>query len=494
MQFFKSFGVSSLANLGSLLLLTMTTSIGLMASIGLPDPASPMRETLFLATFLLLEFAYLWMVRACISEKIWKNKLTVLAGKLQFQTGFTWFFCIFTALLLCSPLYLGIDDEPIFRQPYFQFSDLILIFLVFPFKFALIWSCIVSIWRIHSLRASKVNFEEIASETYKKRKISIPANKEAVVSRLEHYLAQLNQANTPKYQRYLIESEVVVRHFHSNNEKNYEAMFGSWPWKLCLIISPITASSTELHIDFKPRTGIQYLEFFLHPIDAFSMLQYLDTYVIQLLVSDLALANSIKTQNELRLQAAETQLRILQAQIEPHFLFNTLANIRHLYRSNIDKGEEMMNHLIRYLQSAMEDLRSDVSTVGKEIDLALHYLSIMKIRMGNRLDYSFVAPDKVTNLRFPPAMLISLVENAIKHGLHSKEDGKLIISAFVENQTIRVTVQDNGPGFSSVQGTGVGLSNIRQRLEALYGNNAWLEVGALHSGGFIASIYVPLSD
>jgi LytS/YehU family sensor histidine kinase len=73
-----------------------------------------------------------------------------------------------------------------------------------------------------------------------------------------------------------------------------------------------------------------------------------------------------------------------------------------------------------------------VSTVGKEIDLALHYLSIMKIRMGNRLDYSFVAPDKVTELRFPPAMLISLVENAIKHGLHSKEDGKLSISAFVE--------------------------------------------------------------
>jgi sensor histidine kinase YesM len=91
-------------------------------------------------------------------------------------------------------------------------------------------------------------------------------------------------------------------------------------------------------------------------------------------------------------------------------------------------------------------------------------------------------------------MLISLVENAIKHGLHSKEDGKLSISAFVERDTLRITVQDNGPGFSSVQGTGVGLSNIRQRLEALYGNKAWLEVGALHSGGFIASIYVPLSD
>lgn len=494
MQFFKEIGIGSFASLGLLLLLFIITSAGLMASVRLPDPGSPIRETFFLVTISLLEFVYLRMVRASISGKEWKNKLTTVAVKMQFQAALTTFFSVFLPLLLIFLLDLGLDDKLIYTPSYFQFSGLILILFVLPIKFSLVWSCLVSIWRIHSLRASHVNFEEIASESYRRSEISIPASKEAVVSRMEHYLMQLSQANTPKYQRYLVESEVVIRHSHVNGGKNYEVIFGSLRWKICITISSSTGSSTELLLDFKPRAGIQYLEFFLHPVEAFSMLQYLNTYVIQLLVSDLALSNSIKTQNELRLQAAETQLRILQAQIEPHFLFNTLANIRHLYRSNIEKGEEMMNHLIRYLQSAMEDLRSDVSTVGKEIDLALHYLSIMKIRMGNRLDYSFVAPDKVTELRFPPAMLISLVENAIKHGLHSKEDGKLSISAFVERDTLRITVQDNGPGFSSVQGTGVGLSNIRQRLEALYGNKAWLEVGALHSGGFIASIYVPLSD
>lgn len=126
--------------------------------------------------------------------------------------------------------------------------------------------------------------------------------------------------------------------------------------------------------------------------------------------------------------------------------------------------------------------------------MALHYLAIMKIRMGKRLEFTFIAPDGVSNLRFPPAMLISLVENAIKHGLNSKEDGKLTISAAIENKNIRVTVQDNGVGFSSVQGTGVGLSNIRQRLEALYGNSAWLEVGALQTGGFVATLSVPLPE
>jgi LytS/YehU family sensor histidine kinase len=216
--------------------------------------------------------------------------------------------------------------------------------------------------------------------------------------------------------------------------------------------------------------------------------------MFQLLKSDLVLTHAADKQNELRLQAAETQLRILQAQIEPHFLFNTLANVRQLYRSDLEAGENMMDHLIVYLRSAMEDLRCETSTVGKEMDLALHYLAIMKIRMGERLAYSFIIPDTNAQINFPPAMLISLVENAIKHGLQNKDDGKLTINAVRENDNLRVTVEDNGAGFSSVEGTGVGLSNIRQRLEGLYGNRAWLEVGAMQTGGFMASIVIPLAE
>jgi len=91
-------------------------------------------------------------------------------------------------------------------------------------------------------------------------------------------------------------------------------------------------------------------------------------------------------------------------------------------------------------------------------------------------------------------MLISLVENAIMHGLNNKPDGKLTISAIQDGRHLRVSVLDNGAGFSSVEGSGVGLSNIRQRLEAIYGNRAWLEVGALQDGGFVSTISVPLPE
>jgi LytS/YehU family sensor histidine kinase len=183
--------------------------------------------------------------------------------------------------------------------------------------------------------------------------------------------------------------------------------------------------------------------------------------------------------------------RILQAQIEPHFLFNTLTGVRHLYRSSTDAGELMMDHVISSPMCAMQEIRSARSTVGKEIELVLHYLAIITIRIGGRLSYSFIQYDEVAAYAFPPAILISLVENAIKHGLNDRADGKVSICARREEQHLRLAVQDNGPGFFIVQGTGVSLSNVRQRLEAMHGSRAWLEVEALANGGFSASIVVP---
>jgi len=239
------------------------------------------------------------------------------------------------------------------------------------------------------------------------------------------------------------------------------------------------------------RGGIYKLELFPNPVDVQALMNFLRTHVFQPMSSELVLSNAVTKQNTLRPQAVESQLRILQAQIEPHFLFNTLANVRHLYRSSVDAGEEMMDHLIVYLRSTLEELRSDASTVGKEMDLILHYLAIMKIRMGERRSYGFIVPDGLSAHNFPPAMLISLVENSIKHGLHDRSNGKLTISCERDGQHLRVTVADNGAGFSSVEGSGVGLSNIRQRREAMHGNRAWLEVGASADGGFISSVMVP---
>ena len=178
--------------------------------------------------------------------------------------------------------------------------------------------------------------------------------------------------------------------------------------------------------------------------------------------------------------------------MEPHFLFNTLANVRQMYRSEPAGAEAMMDHLIGYLRSTLADLRTDMSTVARELDLVMHYLEIMKVRMGGRLAYTFVLGDDVAALEFPPAMLVSLAENAVIHGLRDKGEGVITISAQRDGAWLRVQVSDNGHGFSSVQGSGVGLSNIRQRLEAVYGQRARLEVGALREGGFAASIMLPL--
>lgn len=234
------------------------------------------------------------------------------------------------------------------------------------FKLSTILSLALSVWRLHSLRESKANFAEIATKGYQRKVIALGAAKDAALNRLDYYTSQINSADAPKYFKYAGEFKVSSSSSFINGEKTFELVFSTWPTKLCLSIESMGSNTSLLVVSYKNRGGYYRTNLFLNPIDAYSILHYAKTYVIQPFLSDLALTDSAKKQDELRLQAAETQLRILQAQIEPHFLFNTLANIRHLYRSNVDTGEEMMDHLIRYLRSTMEDLRSDVSTVGRK--------------------------------------------------------------------------------------------------------------------------------
>jgi hypothetical protein len=207
--------------------------------------------------------------------------------------------------------------------------------------------------------------------------------------------------------------------------------------------------------------------------------------------SELALEEATLRQNVLHQQALETQLRILQAQIEPHFLFNTLANLRYLYREDVADGEQMLDHLIGYLRSAMDELRSETSTIGRELELTRHYLSIMGIRMGSKLQYNISCAREAVDVPFPPAMLLTLVENALKHGIPQVSQGRIDIVVSQDEQTVWLSVLDNGPGVSNVKGTGVGLTNIRQRLNATYGETASLQTGPVPSGGFAASIMIP---
>ena len=185
----------------------------------------------------------------------------------------------------------------------------------------------------------------------------------------------------------------------------------------------------------------------------------------------------------------------LQAQVEPHFLFNTLALIGQLIETDPPEAARIHAHLIDYLRATLPQMRAaGGGTLGKQVELSRAYLAIMQARMKERLAVQFDVPDFLGSAPFPPMMLQILIENSIKHGLEPKiEGGRIDISAKVVHATLQVDVRDNGAGFNLHADEGVGLANIRERLRLLYGKDAELVIEAPPEGGALASIRIPYS-
>jgi hypothetical protein len=206
--------------------------------------------------------------------------------------------------------------------------------------------------------------------------------------------------------------------------------------------------------------------------------------------------------NAMRLQKNESDLRlgVLQAQIEPHFLFNTLASLRSLIKQDPDRAETTLDALVDHLRATIPKLREQqgglVSTLGQQLDICSSYLALMQVRMGSRLSYEIKALAEYRDLDFPPLMLISLVENAIKHGLEAKSGNGRIVIAVEKPETnrLRVSVSDDGAGLKTGLGGGIGLTNIREQLKSRFGDPASLNIAALPEAGTIASIELPLID
>jgi len=188
----------------------------------------------------------------------------------------------------------------------------------------------------------------------------------------------------------------------------------------------------------------------------------------------------------------EARLQALQAQVEPHFLFNTLAHVRHLYRTEPSRAKEMLESFRAYLRSALPHMRGNGSTLGRELSLVRAYLDVQQVRMGRRLAVDVDVPEALRDLPFPPMMLISLVENAIKHGLNPLPEGGAIgLAASDRDGMLIVSVTDDGRGIGDNLGSGVGLANIRGRLFALYGDGASLALTAHAPRGVRAALRVP---
>jgi Histidine kinase/Histidine kinase-, DNA gyrase B-, and HSP90-like ATPase len=207
-------------------------------------------------------------------------------------------------------------------------------------------------------------------------------------------------------------------------------------------------------------------------------------------------ATATAAEESLKRQLVEAQLKMMQAQVEPHFLFNTLASVDYLIETDPRTASKMQKNLIQYLRAALPQMREGSTTLGKEVQLCRAFLEILKFRMEDRLQYTVIVPQGLQSAQFPPMMLQSLVENSIKHGLEPKPDGgSLTISADIANGRLRVTVADTGLGFAIAgqPGTGVGLANVRERLAALYGGAARLSIEANSPTGTIVTIEVPYS-
>ncbi len=213
---------------------------------------------------------------------------------------------------------------------------------------------------------------------------------------------------------------------------------------------------------------------------------------------------------QVRRQAAEARVAAVQAQVEPHFLFNTLASIDHLIETDPPRASRMQKSLIALLRATLPNLRDDAGqgplrTLGQEADVIVPYLDIMKVRMEDRLQAQVDIPEGLRSAQFPPLMLQGLVENAIKHGLEPKaEGGQLIVRAQVVDGALSLSVRDTGVGLvqtghaaptststSTRTSTGTGLANIRERLHLLFGDRAQLVLSSVPEGGTLATLTLP---
>jgi signal transduction histidine kinase len=248
-----------------------------------------------------------------------------------------------------------------------------------------------------------------------------------------------------------------------------------------------------LGMDFAGRDVIEFGQ--AHP----QALRASIVFSVLLMLGIFVWISAVTRRTEAERRLGEAQLRLLQGQMEPHFLFNTLANVLSLMDTDVPRARDMLGAFIEYLRASLGQMRHERHTVAQELRLVRTYLELLRMRMGDRLRFDIDTTPDAGEAMLPPLLLQPLVENAIQHGLEPKIDGGHVrIEARVRDGHLLLQVRDNGQGSATAPppgrpGSGLALANIRERLAARYGGGAALTIESTDAGT-CATLQLPLED
>jgi hypothetical protein len=361
------------------------------------------------------------------------------------------------------------------------------------FLMCFIWlGFVVSSVHSHVVRVRMIagQVDEVTLSPRQRRQIELPFSADQAFDIVERAIRELPQIDSVEPSRPTMQIKATIKRIDA-----YDQSTGWDGLSLNLISAAMEprGESTSVTLICEPDSGA-WSDLFT--LDEAANLENAETLMrsIALRVSEQrrveqAESHSRKMEKEL----AEAKLGRLEAQIEPHFLYNTLANAQLLTRSDPKRADEMLEHLIVFLRESLPHNGSAQSSLGQEIERSRAYLEILKIRMGARLNAHIEVPSDLIAREFPPMMLQTLVENAIKHGLEPKPGGGTIwIRAQLSGGKLHVTVADDGVGLKEQgAGTGVGLRNLRERLKLQYGDAGSLELTGNFPSGVAATLSLP---
>ncbi|MEX1826744.1 sensor histidine kinase [Luteibacter sp. CQ10] len=354
---------------------------------------------------------------------------------------------------------------------------------------------VTHLYRVRTI-AGRVDAETLSNR--QRRRVEVPYGADEAFGLVEEAVRELPNVHDVVARRGSLQLHATVRLPRAEtSRRHWRAWFASFD-RHTQVTATLTPSDGSSSVMFVCEPDIGAWADWFNP-DTGTSLEYVES-LVRAITQKLAgrrnreRADVRQTAMEKELTAA--QLGLLQAQVEPHFLYNTLASAQELVRTDPARADKMLGHLIDYLRRSLPRVDGSLSTLGQELERSTAWLEIMRLRMGERLTVHTDVPATALGVPMPSMMLQTLVENAIKHGLEPKPGGGGIwIRAGVDASALSLTVADDGMGFrSDGAGTGIGLKNLRERLRLTYGGAASFTIGNNFPNGVAATITLPVTE